>query len=50
MESSREQWREWRRRPRLRLEDAEAIRAQLTVPALVAVESMSSGLAKSERA
>jgi putative ABC transport system permease protein len=49
METSQEQWREWRRRPRLRLDDAEAIRAQLTVPALVGVESWSSGLARSER-
>jgi putative ABC transport system permease protein len=49
MNASREQWREWRRRPRLRLEDAEAIRQQLSVPALVAVESFSSGLARSQR-
>ncbi len=33
------QRREWRRRPRLTLEDAEAIRAGLSVPALVGVES-----------
>jgi putative ABC transport system permease protein len=49
MNPSREQWREWRRRPRLRLEDAEAIRQQLSVPALVAVESFNSGRARSQR-
>jgi len=49
MESSREQWREWRRRPRLRLDDADALRTQLEIPALVAVESMNSGRAKSDR-
>ncbi|HUE76711.1 MAG TPA: ABC transporter permease [Longimicrobiales bacterium] len=49
MESSREQWREWRRRPRLRLDDARAIDAGLTMPALVAVESFSSGRARSDR-
>ena len=49
MENSREQWREWRRRPRLRLEDADAVRAQLAIPALVGVESMSTGQAKSAR-
>ncbi len=49
MESSREQWREWRRRPRLRIDDAEAIQEQLAMPALVAVESMNTGRAKSAR-
>ncbi len=49
MESSREQWREWRRRPQLRIDDADAIRQQLAMPALVAVESMSTGRAKSGR-
>ena len=38
-----ETWREWTRRPRLRYEDAEAIRRQLEVPALVAVESGGGG-------
>ena len=37
--SDREVWRERLRAPRLRYEDGEAIRAQLTIPALVAVES-----------
>ena len=49
MESSREQWRQWRRRPQLRIDDADAIRQQLAMPALVAVESMSTGRAKSGR-
>jgi putative ABC transport system permease protein len=49
MENSREQWRQWRRRPRLRLDDAAAIDAQMEVPALVAVESMTTGRAKSSR-
>ena len=46
--TSREQWREWIRRPRLTREDAEAIRAQLEVPALVAVESDASGRVEAE--
>jgi putative ABC transport system permease protein len=37
--TSREERRERNRRPRLRFEDADAIRAQLTLPARVAVES-----------
>jgi putative ABC transport system permease protein len=49
MNTSQQQWREWRRRPRLRLEDAEAVRQQLSVPALVGVESFSSGRARSQR-
>jgi putative ABC transport system permease protein len=49
MNPSQQQWREWRRRPRLRLEDAEAVRQQLSVPALVGVESYSSGRARSQR-
>jgi putative ABC transport system permease protein len=49
MNTSQQQWREWRRRPRLRLEDAEAVRQQLSVPALVGVESYSSGRARSQR-
>lgn len=40
---SQEDIREWRRRPRLTFEDAEAIRDRLRVPALVAVESSSGG-------
>ncbi|MEJ2501922.1 MAG: ABC transporter permease, partial [Gemmatimonadota bacterium] len=47
--TSREQWREWRRRPRIRLADAAAIERQLTIPALVGVESYNEGLAKSSR-
>jgi putative ABC transport system permease protein len=49
MNTSQQQLREWHRRPRLRLEDAEAIRQQLSVPALVGVESFSSGRARSQR-
>jgi putative ABC transport system permease protein len=49
MESNPELWREWRRRPRLRLEDADAVRRQLTVPAIVGVESYNSGRARSAR-
>jgi putative ABC transport system permease protein len=49
MDTNQEQWREWRRRPRLRLDDAQAIREQVTVPVLVGVESWSSGRARSER-
>ncbi len=49
MNPSDEQWREWRRRPRLRTEDAEAIREQLTVPARVAIESSSTSRARSVR-
>jgi putative ABC transport system permease protein len=49
MNTSREQWREWRRRPRLELADAEAIEAALTMPALVGVESYNQGRAKSPR-
>ena len=42
IDSDPAQRREWRRRPRLTLDDAEAIRAGLSVPALVGVESSSS--------
>lgn len=49
MNTDQGQWREWRRRPRLRLDDAQAIRDQLTVPALVGVESWNSGRARSQR-
>jgi putative ABC transport system permease protein len=40
---SEEQWRERRRRPRLTFEEADAIRSQLDIPALVGVESATSG-------
>lgn len=49
MDGDLEQWREWRRRPRMTLADADAIRRQLRIPALVAVESWNEGLLKSER-
>jgi putative ABC transport system permease protein len=42
-------WREFQRRPRITFQDAEAIRQGLTVPALVAVESYSSGRLLSEQ-
>ena len=47
--TSQEQWRSFRRRPRLTLDDAEALRADMEIPALVAVESYSQGNARSER-
>jgi putative ABC transport system permease protein len=47
--TSEEQRREWRRRPRLRLEDAQALRDQMSVPAVVGVESWSEGRARSPR-
>ena len=37
--ASEEVWRSWVRRPRLRYEDADAIRSELSVPGLVLVES-----------
>lgn len=40
--------REWRRRPRITFDDAEAVREQLKVPALVAVESGYGGRVKAE--
>jgi putative ABC transport system permease protein len=43
MDPSPAVWREWRRRPRLRVADADAVRARLSMPALVAVASMSGG-------
>jgi len=49
MNTSREQRRAWNRRPRLRLADAEAIDEQLTIPALVAVESYTQREARSDR-
>ncbi|CAN5833801.1 ABC transporter permease [soil metagenome] len=42
-------WREYRRRPRISFRDAEAIRAGMSVPALVAVESFSGGRLLSDR-
>ncbi len=42
IDTNRAQRREWRRRPRLTVDDAEAIRDGLSVPALVGVESGSS--------
>jgi putative ABC transport system permease protein len=42
-------WREYRRRPRITFRDADAIREQLTVPALVAVESYNSGRVMSDQ-
>ncbi|HUG41378.1 MAG TPA: ABC transporter permease [Longimicrobiales bacterium] len=47
--TSREEWRAMRRRPRLRLDDAAAIREGMQVPALVAVESFNEGNARSDR-
>lgn len=41
-------WREWSRRPRITIEDAEAIRDQLEVPALIAVESSIGGRVQGE--
>jgi putative ABC transport system permease protein len=40
---SEEEWRERRRRPRLTFEEADAIRSQLDIPALVGVESATGG-------
>lgn len=40
---SPDEWRAWRRRPRITFEDADAVRQRLSVPALVAVESSSGG-------
>lgn len=40
-----ERWRRRMRAPRLRYEDAEAIRAQLTIPARIAIQSNSGGTA-----
>jgi putative ABC transport system permease protein len=41
--TSEEQWRAWRRRRPLEFADADAIRTKLTIPALVGVESTTSG-------
>ncbi len=43
MNTSDEQWRAWRRRRRLEFEDAEVIRAKLSTPALIGVESNTGG-------
>ncbi|HSJ26553.1 MAG TPA: ABC transporter permease [Longimicrobiales bacterium] len=42
-------WREYRRRPRLTVRDADAVRAGLSVPALVAVESYGGGRIMNEQ-
>jgi putative ABC transport system permease protein len=49
MSSDPDQWREYQRRPRLTFADADALRGQLTVPALIAVESQSGGTLRSDR-
>jgi putative ABC transport system permease protein len=49
MSSDPDVWRAYRRRPRITFRDADAIRAGLSVPALVAVESFSGGQIVSER-
>ncbi len=49
MNTSREQRRAWYRRPRLRLDDADAIREALSIPGLVAVESYNQRDARSSR-
>ena len=49
MNTSREQWRAWRRRPRLRIDDAAAIREKLAIPAVVGVESWDQGRATATR-
>ncbi len=41
--TSSAQYREWQRRPRLTFEDADAVREQLPIPALVGVESLTGG-------
>ena len=43
--SDEERWRRRMRAPRLRYEDAEAIRARLTIPARIAIQSSSGGTA-----
>ncbi|MHB1168381.1 MAG: ABC transporter permease [Longimicrobiales bacterium] len=48
-ESDPDVWRAYRRRPRLELDDAAAIEAALTMPALVGVESSTNGTLVSER-
>jgi putative ABC transport system permease protein len=48
MSSDPDQWREYRRRPYLKFEDADAIRRALRVPALVGVTSGSGGSLVSE--
>jgi putative ABC transport system permease protein len=41
--SSPEQWREWNRRPRLTFEDADELRARMTLPVQIGIESGGSG-------
>ena len=48
MSSDPDVWREYRRRPRITFDDADALRAELDVPAMVAVESFSGGNLVSE--
>jgi putative ABC transport system permease protein len=48
MNASSSTWREWRRRPRLRWEDVDAIRDQLQTPALVAAASDGGGTVRTE--
>jgi putative ABC transport system permease protein len=49
MSGDADTWREYRRRPRVTFRDADAVRAGLSVPALVAVESFNSGRIQSEQ-
>jgi putative ABC transport system permease protein len=49
MSGDADTWREYRRRPRITFRDADAVRSGLSVPALVAVESYSSGRLMSEQ-
>jgi putative ABC transport system permease protein len=49
MSSDPDVWREYQRRPRIKLADADALRSELTVPALIAVESGSGGNMRSDR-
>jgi putative ABC transport system permease protein len=49
MSGNEDTWREFRRRPRVTFRDADAVRAGLSVPALVAVESYNSGRIISEQ-
>ena len=45
LNTDEERWRRMLRAPRLRYEDADAIRAQLTIPARIAIQSSSGGTA-----
>jgi putative ABC transport system permease protein len=49
MSGDPDRWREYRRRPRITFRDAEAIRAGMSVPSLVAVESFGGGRLMSEQ-